>query len=389
VSERTRLLSRGELFVPALVVFLLALPVFARLCAADPNSLLTDHPFHTRIALELAAGGEIPPNPLYHFCLFFLSFGNNPAAATGVAAALLALALAARAYLSAVLFTSRADLPLGLLVTACLALAVAMPLPNWWDFPTVGRGQVSPNVWHNPTAIFAMPFALLLFLLALRMLDDPRLPAAAAAGGATVLSVLAKPNYVLAFAPCLVVAALVALARAVRNGRLSVFGAAVRLLAAFGPALAVLGYQFQSTFGRGGSGAAGVIFDPLAVWRMTSPNVPASVLLGVVFPLVVTAFYPRQAVRDPGVVLGWATLAVAVAQFALLFETGSRAFHGNFGWGVVLADQVLFVACGGLLLRQPVGVFRDLAFLVLGLHVASGGLCLVRCLISPDRAGTF
>ncbi len=389
MSERTRLLSRGELFVPALVVFLLALLVFARLCAADPKSLLTDHPSHTRMALELAAGGEIPPNPLYHFCLFLLSFGNNPAAATGMAAVLLSLALGARTYLSAELFTSRAEVPLGLLVSVCVALAVATALPSWWNFPSVGRGQVSPNVWHNPTAIFAMPFALLLFLLALRALDYPRLPAAAAAGGAAVLSGLAKPNYVLAFAPCFGVAALVALANAIRSGRLSVFGAAVQLLAAFGPALAVLGYQFLSTFGRGGPGAAGVVFDPLAAWRMTSPNVPASVLLGVEFPLVVTVFYPRQAVRDPGVVLGWATLAVAVAQFALLFETGSRAFHGNFGWGVVLADQVLFVACCGFLLRQPVGVFRDLAFLVLGLHVASGGLCLVRCLISPDRAGTF
>jgi hypothetical protein len=113
------------------------------------------------------------------------------------------------------------------------------------------------------------------------------------------------------------------------------------------------------------------------------------VLLGVVFPLVVTAFYPRQAVRDPGVALAWAVVAVAVAQYALLSETGGRAFHGNFGWGVVLADQVLFVACCGLVLRQPVGVLRDLAFLVLGLHAASGGLCLVRCLWSPDQASTF
>ena len=69
-------------------------------------------------------------------------------------------------------------------------LPVAMALPNgwrspsdeyarvnlnvWWvDYPSVFMGMVNPNVWHNPTTIFAAPFALLLFHQAILYLEAP------------------------------------------------------------------------------------------------------------------------------------------------------------------------------------------------------------------------
>lgn len=390
MSERARSLTRVELVLPALVVFLLALPVFARLCGApDPAAADTDHPRHVTAALAIPSGGEIPPHPLFHFCLLVLSFGNNPAAAPGMAAVLLALALGARAYLSALWLTSRGAPGLREVTLTCLALALVMPLPPWWKFPSVYLGQVSPNVWHNPTTVVAMPFALGLSLLGLRALEDPRLSVMGGVGGLMVLSILAKPNFVLAFAPCFALAALVALARAARGGRLSVFGALVRVAVAFGPPAGVLGYQFVTAFGGDSTAASRVAFEPFTAWALHSPNIPASILLGVAFPVVVAALFPRQAVRDPGVLLAWAVLAVAVAQFALVAETGERSPYGNFGWGPVLASHVLFVACCALVLRQPDGTLRDIALLVLGLHVASGCVCLARCLWSPELASTF
>jgi hypothetical protein len=332
--------------------------------------------------------------------------------AVGVAAvAILALAAGGRTYLSARYLSRARPVPWGSLALLCLALALAMPLPNWWGFvgerfrsevayfgprmparlwslPSVYHGVVSPNVWHNPTGIFAAPFALLLFLAGLRALGQPSPRSAALAGGAMVLSALAKPNYVLAFGPCLGVALLAVLARAVRAGRLEGGNAAALLLLAFAPVALVLWQQFGAVTGETGKpNRLGIA--PLAVWSKESPDIPASVLLGVAFPLAASLLYWRQAARERPLLLAWATLGVAVAQFALLSESDpERSGHGNFGWGLVFADAVLFVTAGEFLLRQA-GRRRAAAFGVLGLHALSGALCLARCLFVPSLAGAF
>jgi hypothetical protein len=424
--ERARLLSRPELVWPALVVFIVFLPIFSRLIGgADPDSRYSDHLTHVRLTRNLARRGvvsarspaqkpapdeETPPHPLFHYCVLALSFGDNPKMIGGMAAVVLALALGLRAYLTGLLFTSRTVLSPLLMIGLCLALALAMPLPNWWqtprtllkwdadpylsqmpsflwNLPSLYFGQMSPNVWHNPTGIFAMPFALLLFFLGLRALESPRLSTMAGIGAAMVLSLLAKPNYVLAFAPCFGVAVLIAYYRAIGAGRIRVEDALGHGLVAFGPAVAVLLYQYRTTFGAGRSDSP--IFAPFTVWSTASPHIPISLLLGIAFPLAATLLYVGSIFREPGVVLSWAVLAVAVAMYVLVSESGERAYHGNFGWGTVFADQILFVACCDFLLRQPASNYRRGAFLMLGLHVLCGCLTLTRCLFVPSLASGF
>jgi hypothetical protein len=389
----------------------LAVPVFWRLVGeADPASPHTDHVYHVRLALEALRTGVWPPRPFYHACLLALSGGRG--VAVGVAAiAVLALAAGARTYVSARYLTRARPVPFGGLALLCLALAVAMPLPNWWNFigerfqsevahfgprmpawlwslPSVYHGVASPNVWHNPTGIFAAPFALVLFLAGLRALGQPSPRSAALVGGAMVLSALAKPNYVLAFGPCLGLALLAVLVRAVRAGRLGGGNAAALLLLAFAPAALVLWQQFGAVTGETGKPNR-LSVAPWAVWSKESPNIPASVLLGVAFPLTASLLYGREAAREGPLLLAWATLGVAVAQFALLSESDpERSGHGNFGWGLVFADAVLFVAAGEFLLRQS-GLRRVAAFGVLGLHALSGAVCLARCLFVPSLAGLF
>jgi hypothetical protein len=410
-----RFLSRSELVYPAFVLFWLNVLVFSRLCGAhDPNYSAYDLNFHVGLALKLAEKGATPPpHPLFHYCLLFLAWGGNLFVIIGMEAVLLALALSVRAYLSAFLFTSRNNPSTALSVLLCLSVALAMPLPNWWRFPLTAWpvetshfvkampvralwhfpsavwGQVTPNVWHNPTAIFDMPFALLLFMLGLYALETPRLSTMAWVAVVTVLNLLAKPNYVLAFAPCFGVALLLVFYQKLKAGQLRALDVVGQALVAFGPALLLLRYQFLTTFGEGNVEGGKVVIAPLAAWSMLSANIPFSVLLGIAFPLSVAGFYYRQAFRDPKLVLAWAVLAVAVAQFALLQELGDRTAHGNFGWGAILADQVLFVVSCDFLLRQPPGRWRSLSFTVLGLHVATGSVCLARCLFVPPLAYFF
>jgi hypothetical protein len=111
--------------------------------------------------------------------------------------------------------------------------------------------------------------------------------------------------------------------------------------------------------------------------------------VGIAFPLCVSIFYWRQSIEDRGILISWATLTVAIVQFALLAETGLRAEHGNLAWGMVFANHVLFVACCNLLLRQPPGWLRRIAFGVLGLHVLSGCVSLYYCLKDPVNAFSY
>jgi hypothetical protein len=368
--------------LPAITVFALSLPVFIRL-SGDTR----DYAAHIKLAMEMNRGGERPPHPLFHWTLRALAGDTKDTEAAQAATALiLAVALGVRAWLTAGALSASRPLRLATVTLLCLALAVAMPLPNWWDFPNVYLGQASPNIWHNPTAIFAMPFVLALYLLGLRALEDLDWRVFTAVGVTMAVCLLAKPNYCLGFSPCYFVMALVVLVPAARSGRITADGAAARMLLAFVPASAVILWQSFVVF-PDYSGATRLIFAPLVVWRgmVSNINIPAAVLLGVAFPVAAWLSAPREALRDRGMVLCALTTFVCVAQFALLAETGNRFRDGNLGWGMILSAHVWFVVSCMFLLRQPASVGRRIAFTVFGFQVASGCVFLTRTVMDPSK----
>jgi hypothetical protein len=194
---------------------------------------------------------------------------------------------------------------------------------------------------------------------------------------------LAKPNYLLAFLPCFGPALWFRLVQQARAGGANLGAVLAGSLLAFGPIVAVLAAQFGSTYARASESDSGIVVLPLKVWSQYSPNIPASILLGIAFPLTVSACYPRAVLRDRGVLLAWAVLGVAVLQFALLAESGPRLFVGNFGWGAHAADSVLFLACCGLLLRQRRDPRYWVSASVFALHVGAGVFYLGRFLSDP------
>jgi hypothetical protein len=439
----------------ALILFLGAIPVYYRLIgAARPESPHTDHIHHILLAGRIAQTGKWPGRPLYHFLVLVFS-GWKPGPALMVAGiVVMALAAAGRGYLSA-LFLSEwprsgdchdhaediapgKEEPAGksaasggrrlhwIAVTlACVALSLAMPLPNWWndlrarykpevatfgkemperwwDVPSIYSGQVSPNAWHSPTASISMPFNLLLFLLAMRAMRWPTLRNAGLVGAAMVLSVLGKPNYVMAFAPCFGIAWLASLAGEIRAKRLETGNAVALILVAFVPVSVVLWWQFSAVEAEAGDPTK-LALGPFVVWRTYSKNIPASILLGIAFPLVASVLFPREVARDRAMLLAWATLAVAIIQYALIsasnpvgavpggwgMDYAGQVACGIFGWGMIFANQILFVTTCAFLLARPAGGRRAAAFCVLGLHAASGAFCLARCLYIPTLAGLF
>jgi hypothetical protein len=364
--------------LPAIVVGAFSFLAFLRFAPFG------DFPKHSWIAYQLARTGDYPAHPLYHLCLIALSAGQ-PFPANTQAAVLLALATGACAGLSAAYVAKRSQLSALQLTLLCIALAVVMPLPNWWKFPAIYYGQVSPNVWHNPTTIFSLPFALAAFLLGLRALERFSIGVSAGLGAVLVASLLAKPNYFLAFAPVLAIALNRASEKQSPEGRIGLPGQLVRFGLVFGPSTLVLALQaLKLDAGRGA-----VTIKPFYEWSQASPNIPVSILVGIAFPLCVLICYWRQLVGERALLLAWVTLGVAILEFALIAENITLPSSGNFGWGMITANRILFIATTEFLLRQPRTKWWWLNWSVLGLHVIWGAVYLARAIESPDGLVEF
>jgi hypothetical protein len=360
--------------VPTVTLFILTLPVFLRF-TPDPGS---DFGRHFWFAYQLIHKGDYPPRPLYHYALIVLS-GWDPLHAFIEASILLAFAVAITGGLSAAFFASRSQVPVWKLTVLCLALAIAMPLPNWWKFPALYLGQVTPNVWHNPTTIFCLPFALGVFLLSLRALENFSVKIAAGLGCLFVLTVLAKPNFLLAFLPCIAIALNRASEVQVSGRRISLPGQLLRFALAFGPPTLVLAQQALQIDVQRGS----IAFDPLTVWLSQTPNIPVSILVGIAFPLFVLIAYWKKMRGEMALLLAWPTLVIAILQYAFLSNGWGAQTDANFGWGMILADHVLFVASCEFLLRQPASRVRLFGWGILGLHTIAGAFYLSRSILTP------
>jgi hypothetical protein len=378
--------------VAVVVLFVLALAVYLGLLlhGSRRENIPSDLYLHIGYTMRMTTQPLNMPHRLFHYALALmlaLSPAQGWVAAKWCAALVLAGAVALRGWLS-----YRELVPAlrpAAAAAACLALALAMALPKWWDFPAVYLGQVNANVWHNPTAVFAAPLALLVFLEAMRYWDSPSRQRALSLGVWSALCALAKPNYLLAFFPCFVPVFLAVTLREVRRGRLPVGGALACLLGAFAPPAVALGWSFWFMYGTGDPAApvdqAGLVVAPLEVWSTWTPAayMPAAVFGGLAFPVVTTALFPRRALADRRFLFCWPVMALSVAQFALLAESGPRFEAGNWGWAMVPSAYILFLESCRLAGARPAGARAWLAFFVLGLHAASGAVYLARSLANP------
>jgi hypothetical protein len=360
--------------LPAIVVGALSFLAFQRFTPVAPS----DFAQHAWNAHMMTKHADYQAHPLYHLCLIVLS-GGNPLGANIQAAILLAIATGVAAGLSAAYLASRTQLSASQLTLLCIALAVVMPLPNWWKFQAIYLGQTSPNVWHSPTAIFCLPFALAAFLTGLRALDRFSVGVAAGLGVVLALSLLSMHNYFLAFGPCLAVALNLAIEKQSAEGRIGLAGQLVRFGLAFGPPTVVLALQAMMLDVARGS----LTIEPFSEWSEMSPNIPASILVGIVFPLCVVVGYWRQLAGERALLLAWATLVVAILEFALIKQKTTLPSSGNFGWGMITANRILFVASTEFLLRQPRTKWWWLSWGGLGLHTIAGAAYLARALMDP------
>ena len=379
--------------VPATWLFsALALVLAPAVCLIAFHSVVSqmagtsDYPSHIEFARQLAETGALQPHFGYHV-LVILVHALTPvdwvaAAEIVTLGGVAACAVVVTWWLRGALGTSATALLVAVALVPA-ALCVVQPIlpldPTRYDAWLFG--YFPPNQWHSPTTLFSKPFALLLLGLGPMVVwpaHDTRAGRTRilACAALVVMSVLVKPNFIMAFLPALG-------ALAVLNWRHTDWrwlGLGIAL-----PAVAVLAWQYAAAYTQSTEGAS-VILAPLYVIGLRSPN--DLVTLGwhfaasVLFPLAAVACF-RSVRADRRVQLGWVTFLIGAAIAYLLAES-TRADHGNFLWSGQLAAFVLFAASAVAVLRAAAtggaGASRLGRFALCGSvflwHVTSGILYL-------------
>jgi hypothetical protein len=226
-----------------------------------------------------------------------------------------------------------------LLLTACAALVIAIYVPGF--SLTWYLGQGNPNMIYSVTLTVVKPFMLLciiFFLLMIKAVNSKTggaLKYGALLSATLLISVFMKPSFALVFIPAY---AIYLLLKHTWNIKLYIYSLAIVL-----PSLIALLWQSYGMFITPEAGYKPIFeIRPFEIWNTVTRNIPASILLAVAFPLVVTLLDPRKAFENNGLVLSWLMVIMGIVQYALLLETTAPSSY-NWIWGYCLALLPLFI----------------------------------------------
>lgn len=339
--------AKSHSLLPAMILGLILLAVHGAIFGAEfrTRDIVTDLELHAKIVRVAIEEHTFPGNFLFYLTSAVgAGFGTSDLAIkvsmTVVLAGSVALKYAASVALAA--RESAAGMaPTGLVVAVAL-LSFAFSLPT----SEVYLGQIPPNVWHNSTTIFLMPFALVLFGVSAQYLRDGERRWLWAMLLAAAFNVAAKPSLLFALLVVFPIFAMVRFRLARRSwealGATAVMGVFVLIQYVYtfksGSTEAV--YQ-AGNFGVSGESHVRVQF--LHVWRYYSDSILLSLAASFAFPVVALAAYRRRLLDDDLVRYALALAGAGIGVFAVLTETGVREFHGNFIWQAIVANYILFL----------------------------------------------
>ncbi len=202
--------------------------------------------------------------------------------------------------------------------------------------PHIYMGSGSPSVWHNVTLLTVQPFALLSVFFTIKFFSSNRLMYFVLAVLATVLSIFAKPNFIIVFLPSLVVYMLL---KKYFDRRQLLFVLIAILLS-----VAALTYQFVNQYESNSSSTGGsVIFDFLGVWSLYTPNVAVSILMSLGLPFLITIFNFQSVKKNGYIQFSWLLILFSTILFTCFAEGGKRYEEGNFSWSWHISLGLIYI----------------------------------------------
>ena len=334
-------------------VFLFALVLIIFLSLLYFNSAMSDIPTHARGAMRIIKFERITGHFLFHLLVAIASFFSlNEYILVGAAILILSIAVVLKYRVSCYYInkiiefstTHKYYIQIGSLLSLFAFSIILYPVfPKLMDSPV--------NVWHNPTTIFLMPFALLLFFKSYCFLQgDTDAKTIWILVLLVFLNIIAKPSFFFVF--CLVF-----------------------------PLFALIEYKFTKSFWKSLIPVfVGVVFiaaQYFYIYFYLNSNKPTGEESGVIirllyyfdsidkigyfivriianyaFPLLFLILYFNKIRFNKLLHYSVSLLIVAFLIKFSIFETGPRAGHGNFSWQVVVTGFIWFLISVQLFFKE-------------------------------------
>ena len=248
-------------------------------------------------------------------------------------------------------------------------------------FPRYYNGSIISQPWHNITYSAMRPFAVLtmLFFAYLHRIyqEEKRIDWKywILTCLCLVFSAMIKPNFLMGFAPGLLVLLLIDF-----FGKRNTFKNEFLLGCVVLPAIAILPIQAGLLFDN----ENGLVFGPsIFFFSEGIVTLIMKFVTALVFPVMVYV-YNRHRLNQGAGVAAWG-FVFAVLQAMFIMESGMRQTHGNFLWGALIMGYILFIYAVSMFVRD----FREITsgrkertalttaylivgFVLMGLHLFTG-----------------
>lgn len=355
----------------------------------------TDIQLHTGRVMEIIMGLDFPPNFLYFIVVYAVGlFQKDYQTLLFASLIVVSLSVAYKFFLTTRIFIQETEIERSLsknqtllianVVGLVLATVFCIYLPKELNLTKYFYlGQIPPNVWHNSTVIFLMPFSLLLYWESYKLLTKFETKRFLFVVGLILLNILIKPSFFFCFIPVFPIIALFK------------FGFKKEFFLSMLPIIVgiiLLVLQFVLIYWLGSYGKPGessIAFEPLTAWRIYTDNIFVSFLLSTLFPVLYLIFYSKRVINQPFLYYAYSLFAVAVVIMSLFVEKGPRESDGNFFWQAIVCNYILFFAVtidlAKNLLQERKLNFKDIILAgVLALHLFSGWIYLVKTLMRAN-----
>ena len=233
------------------------------------------------------------------------------------------------------------NVSLGLLAAISFVSVFVMPI----NVPVLSEyiyNSYCGSVWHNESYLGMRFFALLVLLFFLKTNESylkTFSPKEFALGCVLVFIVnFVKPNFIIAFAPALLVMMIVDIAKAKGSGffRWLLYGASVLV------GCLILPFQYLLLFNEAETNEdPGVIFV-LGDFILCQKHPLLNILFALMFPIIVFIIHRKELVRSKFHMVCLLAWVFAWLEYAFLAEGGSRYGDENFSWGLQLFTFVVF-----------------------------------------------
>lgn len=238
-----------------------------------------------------------------------------------------------------------------LLISTALLFFCDIYIPFF--YPYYYRFSLGTQPWHNSTyfgmRLFGIVFLYLFYRLLSKYKDGIRFTEWLGCAIALALSTAVKPNFL--FAVCLSLA-LFLLIDLIKEKTLKVFKNVVILGTVVFPSLFVLLIQYLLVYGKGAlanenSSGIALVWTSDWVWEGSATHMAIKFLRAFIFPLliVIISYYSdkMKSVDKKSFAFSILLYFFAICVSSLFDETGARAAHGNFTWGVPVTCYTMYM----------------------------------------------